>query len=279
MKLRQILIPLVVAALLGLFYWPTFRWLFQSWLSNPYYTHGFLVPLVSAVLVWTKRDDLKRGQASAAGVMVLSLGAFVYVLGSVWATRYVTALSLPVVLGALCVSLFGTKATRALLFPLCFLVFAIPLPCADDMAVALQSVSVRSATWLLDAVGLTITAFGPEIHLRAATFTIGLPCSGMNTLIALLALVAVYAYLLKGSLSRRAVLLVSAFPIAILANVLRIACIILMADGWGPDLALGLFHGIFSAAFFILAFLCVALVGRVLGCRLGPATSRSRQWN
>jgi exosortase len=279
MKLRQVLILLVVAAFLGLFYWPTFRWLVQSWLSNPYYTHGFLVPLVSATLVWTKRGELKRGQTSAIGVMLLSLGAFVYVLGTVWAMRYVTALSLPIVLGALSVSFFGTKATRALLFPLCFLVFAIPLPCVEDMAVALQSVSVRSATWLLDAVGLTITALGPEIHLGDTTFTIGLPCSGMNTLIALLALVAVYAYLLSGPFSKRGTLLVIALPIAILANVLRIAALILAADGWGPDLALGLFHGILSAAFFILAFLCVALIGRLLGCRLGSVTSRSRQWN
>ena len=274
MKLERVAIPLVIVALLALFYWFIVRWLVQSWISNPYYSHGFLIPVVSAFFVWTKRDALKKREPSIIGAFVLTAGALLHILGFVWSMRILSAFSLLIVLCGLSLSFFGTRATRAMLFPLCFLVFMIPLPFIQELGFSLQKVSVHSSAWLLDAMGLTVSTVGPEIHLGDASFTVGLACSGINSLISLLALAAVYAYILIGPVYKRAILFVLAFPIAILANILRVVSIILVAHYRGVDAATGLYHDISSPLFFIVGFLCLILLGWILRCKLSPVASR-----
>jgi exosortase len=155
-----------------------------------------------------------------------------------------------------------------MLFPLVFLVFMIPAPFIQDIAYRLQEISVLSSSWLLGVLGLPITSSGPEIYLKNTTFTIGLPCSGINTLVALLALTAIYGYILTGSVSKRVGLFVLAFPIAIIANILRITTIIAVAYYSNIETATGWYHALSSPLFFVIAFLALVLIGRIMKCRL-----------
>ncbi|MEE8469713.1 MAG: archaeosortase/exosortase family protein, partial [Dehalococcoidia bacterium] len=111
MNLKRVVAILAIVAVVGLLYWPVFRWLVQSWLSDPYYSHGFLVPLVSGFFVWTKRRQLRGGEPSGTGVFVITLGAFLYVLGFVWGMRFLSAFSLLIVLSGASFSFLGTRAT------------------------------------------------------------------------------------------------------------------------------------------------------------------------
>ena len=269
MKLKKIAVPLVIAAVLILLYWPILRWLVQSWLSNPYYSHGFLVPFVSGFFVWLKRKELENRKPSIIGAFVVAAGGLAYILALVWDMRFLSAFSLLIVLSGLILLFYGTRATRSLVFPLCFLVFMIPLPFMQEVGFSLQSVSVTSSAWLLEVMGLPITTVGPEIHLGDNVFTVGLACSGINTLMALLALAAVYVYILRGAFQRRASLFIIALPIAVLANILRITTIILVANSFGVAIATGLFHDLSSFIFFVIAFLLLMSLGRLLKCRIG----------
>ena len=274
MKRKTIFIVLVAIAVIGLLYWPTIRWLVQSWISNSYYSHGFLVPLIAGFIVWTKRSQLKAGDPSIIGAFVVTLGALAYIQGLVWAMRFLSAFSLLIVLSGLSLLFFGTRATRAIMFPLSFLIFMIPLPFIQELGFSLQTISIHSSAWLVRVLGLTVTTVGPEIHFGDTVFTIGLPCSGINTLIALLALAAVYVYLLSGSIYKRAILFVIAFPLAIGANILRISSLILIAKYHSVEAASGFYHDISSPLFFLIAFLFLILFGRILGCRLRVRASR-----
>lgn len=273
MNAKRIVAILAIAAVITLVYWPTLRWLFHSWISNPYYSHGFLVPVVSGFFVWVKRKELRGGEPSIVGAFVVTLGVFLYIMAFVWAVRFLSAISLPIVLTGLSLSSLGVRPTRAIAFPIVFLIFMIPLPPIQELGYSLQEVSVRSSAWVLDVLGMSVSTVGPEIHLGDAVFTIGLACSGINSLIALLALGAVYSFVLDGPLYKRVIVLVAAFPIAMLSNVLRIVSIILVANYWGVDAASGLFHDVSSPLFFVLAFLALILFGRVLGCKFGLAAS------
>jgi exosortase len=144
----------------------------------------------------------------------------------------------------------------------------IPAPFVQSVAYYLQEISVVSSSWLLETLGLPITSSGPEIYLKGTTFTIGLPCSGINTLVALLALSAVYAYVLTGSSIKRISLFLLAFPIAILANILRITTIIMVAYFANVETATGWYHDISSPLFFAISFLILILIARILKCRL-----------
>jgi len=274
MKQKIILVSLVIIAFLVLFYWPIFRWLWNSWLYNDYYSHGFLVPIIAAVFIWIKRDYFKKRKPSVLGTLLLALGAVIYVIGYTLDMRVLGGLSLIIVIAAIFLSIFGLRATRAIIFPIVFLGFMIPLPFIQDMGYRLQTISIDSSSWVLDVLGLPITTSGPEIQLKDTAFTIGLPCSGANTLIALLALMAVYVYVLKGSLYKRTALYVLAVPIAIFANTLRIVSIIMVAYYHDVGAATGWYHDVASPLFFFIAFLFLVLCGWIMKCSLNYAMLR-----
>ena len=265
---RRRLAPLALIVFTILVYLPTFVWLVRSWLADPYYSHGFLVPLVSAFLVWRKRNELKPGERTNLGAAVLALGMFLYLIGFVCGMRWVSAVSFIVVLSGLVLHFYGMRATWSMAFPIGFLVFMIPMPFIGEMAFDLQNICVHSSGWLLRVLGLPITITGCVIVVDDMTFTVGLPCSGMNTLIALLAFTAVYAYLLVGPSFKRVVLFLCSIPIAILANIVRISSIILVARFYNEDFALGFYHDVSNLLVFLLAFVFLFLLGRIMGCRL-----------
>jgi exosortase len=268
MKKKTVFILIIVVALLGLIYWPTLRWLVNAWISNDYYSHGFLVPLVSGFFVWTKREYLKIREPSIIGIILLVLGVLLYMASFFWQIRFIGGLSLLVVITGLVFFIFGVRVARKMVFPLVFLLFMIPAPFVQNIAYRLQEISVVSSSWLLETLRLPITSSGPEIYLKTTTFTIGLPCSGINTLVALLALSAVYAYILTGSVIKRTSIFILSFPIAIMANILRITTIIIVAYFVNVETAVGWYHDISSPLFFAISFLVLILISRLFKCKL-----------
>jgi len=268
-------VPSAASILIILLYLPTLIWLVRSWLHNPYYSHGFLIPLVSAIIAWSKRGELKETRLNNAGVVVLAFGAGLYILGFVRDLRYVSAISLIVVLFGLVLSLYGTRVARSMAFAIGFLIFMIPMPFVGDVAFDLQRLSIHSSGWLLRVSGMPITVTGNLIILEDSTFSVGLPCSGLNTLIALMAFTALYAYLLAGSSSKRVLLFLCSVPVALLANILRIASIVVVAHFYDKDFAAGFYHDVSSLLFFLMALLCIALIGKILGIRFALRISRS----
>jgi exosortase len=264
----NVAIIVAVIAVLGLIYWPTLRWMVNSWLSSDYYSHGFLVPLVAAFFIWTKREHFHKREPSFIGIFWLIAGAALYISGFIWQVRLLGALSLILVLVGLIFSIWGIHLARALVFPLVFLIFMIPFQFIQDLATQLQYLSVNWAAWITKVAGLPIQTSGSEIYLGNITFTVGIVCSGINTLVALMALVAVYAYILKGALYQRAGLFILAFPIAIGANILRIASIIAVAYYSNVETATGWYHDLSSPLFFFLAFGVLVLVGRVMRLKI-----------
>ena len=268
MKKKSVLILIITVAVLGLIYRPTLRWLVNAWISNDYYSHGFLVPLVSGFFVWTKREYLKIREPSVIGIILIIFGILLYISSFFWQIRVLGGLSLLVVITGLVFFIFGVRVAKVMLFPLVFLLFMIPAPFVQEIAYRLQEISVVNSAWILERLGLPITSSGPEILLKGTTFTIGLPCSGINTLVALLALSAVYAYILTGSLVKRASIFIVSFPIAILANSLRISTIIMVAYFYNVETAVGWYHDISSPLFFAIAFLVLILIARIVKCRI-----------
>ncbi len=140
---RNLAIVVAVAVLLCAVYWPVLRWMVNSWLSSDYYSHGFLVPLVSAFIIWTKRDQLLLREPSAGGIYLIVLGAVLYVLSFFWQMRVLGALSLIVVIAGLVLAVWGSRTFRAFLFPLFFLLFMVPFWFIQDIAYSLQYISVQ----------------------------------------------------------------------------------------------------------------------------------------
>ena len=96
----------------------------------------------------------------------------------------------------------------------------------------------------------------------------------MSTLISLLALAALLAYIFKGRTYKRVVLFLLAFPIAILANLVRVVSLLLIGNHWGVEVAMTYFHHYSSLVFYLVALLLLGLIARLLGCHI-PRPSKT----
>src|SRR5215467_5916951 len=163
------LVALMLLALLVALYAGIFRELAWQWWDDSNYTHGFLVPIFSAVLTWSRRKQLAAlpAEGSWVGLPVLLVGIGALLLGDVGAENFLIRSSLIVILVGLVLFHLGWRVVRVVAFPLLFLFFMVPLPATLFYAVAfpLQNLAARNAAWTLDTLGVPILLDGNIIHL------------------------------------------------------------------------------------------------------------------
>jgi exosortase len=256
---------LVVALLLALSY-PTLRWLVNEWLTNDYYSHGWLVLPVSAFLAWRQWP---RGEREPANLGLIPLvGALICYLAALLTKAYfLAALALIVLLVGLVWFLLGTRALRRLAFPLGFLLFMVPLPFVERASLPLQLVTGTCSTAVARVVGVDATVSGAQVTLPNVDLVVGAQCSGLRSIVALFTLVAILVYMLKGPWWGRLLLVLSAVPVAILGNIFRVASLLWVADTWGAGAGTTYYHDYSGIVFFLFAFGLLLLLGRAFRCR------------
>jgi exosortase A len=260
-------LPVALRVLIGLLYvglfYGVFRRLVGQWYDDPNYSHGFLVPIVSAYLIWDRRErwvDLPV-QPSALGGAVLGGGLLLLLVGTVGAELFLQNVSTVVVLVGLVWLLFGSAHLRELAFPLGFLLFYVPLPALvlNQVALPLQLFAARCAVATLNLFEVPVLREGNIIHLTGTTLEVAEACSGIRSLQALFALSTVFAYLSQQSWPKRTILVLMSVPIAITVNALRVSGTGLIAEHFGVEAAEGFYHSFAGWLVFVVAF--AVLVG------------------
>jgi exosortase len=249
--------------MLGAIYAGILTELVQDWWSDANYSHGFLVPLFSGYLVWQRRAELQklRVRGNWLGLIVLLGGIGALILGDIGAEHFLTKSSLLIVVAGLILFHLGTDIFRVLSFPLAYLFFMIPLPALVFNAVAfpLQGLAAQNATWVLDLLGVPVLRDGNVIHLSHITLGVTEACSGIRSLISLLALAVAWAYWMLPGVWPRFALVVAAVPITIVANAIRVVLTGLIGQWFGVEHAQGFFHAFEGWVIFLVAF--VGLLG------------------
>jgi exosortase len=271
------MVVLAFLGILGAVYWGILRDLAWQWWDDANYSHGFLVPIFSAWLVWRRREQLAALTlaGSWAGLPVLIVGIGELLLGDIGADNFLTRSSLIVILAGLVLFHLGPAFFRLLAFPLAFLFFMVPLPATLFYAVAfpLQNLAAQNAAWALDLLGVPVLLDGNVIQLSQISLGVTEACSGIRSLISLLALAVAWAYLtLPGGWSML-ILAVAAVPITIAANAARVVTTGLIGQWIGIEYAQGFFHTFSGWIIFLFAFVCLLGVHALIG--LGRAR-RSR---
>lgn len=245
-------------------YWPVLKALLAQWAEDPNYSHGFLVPVLSAYFVWERREKLQALPVvpSFWGVGLLAFGLLMLLIGSVGAELYAQRASLIVVLVGLVLLILGRDWLRVLAFPIAFLFFMIPLPAIVVNAVSfpLQLFAAKTATFCLFNFGIPVLREGNVIVLAGTTLEVAEACSGIRSLQALLALGTVYAYFSQRAMWKRWVLVLLSIPIAILANAFRVSGTGVLAHYFGIEAAEGFYHTFSGWLIFVVAF------GLLLAC-------------
>jgi exosortase len=264
-------ITLLLVLFLSILYVHTFVWLVNTWFTDPAYSHGVLIPIVSLFLAWRNVRDksIRDADPFKPGIIPLTFGILLYIAGSTTIFPFLSAISFLFMLCGLILYLHGKEMMKSLLFPVLFLIFAIPIPWVPAITSILQSISARYSALALEMLGIAVTRTGSEIQLQNCSFSIGMPCSGMNTLISLLAVSAIFIYLLKCPLLKKVALFCITTPIAIVANIIRVTSIILIADHYGVDVAMKLFHDFSSPFLFSIALIFLIIISKLMRCRIG----------
>lgn len=257
---------LIFAAVVLLFL-PTWLWLGDAWLSDPYYSHGPLVLLISLYFVWARRKVFAdRAPAPNNWGLVLVVGALAaHLWATAWRAYYISALMIPLALLGLLIALFGWQIARRFLFPLGFLIFMVPLPLAERFGPLLEGWTATSATAFAQFVGVAARNDGSQVFLPNSTFTVGIPCGGLRSAIAIMTLVTLWVYIVHARAWARGIVLLAAIPIALAANTLRITLLFAISSVWGAEVGLDYFHSWSSPVLFLLAFALLLALARVLG--------------
>jgi exosortase len=255
---------LLFGALIGALYWSILRDLTLQWWDDPNYSHGFLVPLFSGLLVWQRRRDLAAlpVHGSWAGLPVVAAGVGALLLGDIAAELFLMRSSLVIIIAGLILFHLGRGWLRMLAFPLAFLFFMIPLPSTLFYAVAfpLQNLAAQNAVWVLDLLGVPVLQDGNVIQLSQITLGVTEACSGIRSLISLLALAVAWGSLTLSGTWAIAALVSSALPITIAANAGRVVVTGLVGQWLGPRYAQGFFHAFSGWLIFVSALACLLAV-------------------
>lgn len=259
----------VIAALLALLFYPALIWLVQSWLSNPYYSHGFLIPPIAALLAWRQWRQVtaeKRLGTTWPGILVTLASVALVIWAMRWQNYFVAILGLVALLIGILLYLEGWSRVRHWVFPVLFLALMVPLPFVDLASPWLEAFTARSATQLAQLVGISAVQQGGEITLPSTSIVVGAPCSGLRSLVTMVTVGVAWVYLVEGKLVAKAVLLLAIVPLVALSNVLRIAILLVVAVVFGQDVALSYYHDWSSPILFLLALGLLLILGKVLGC-------------
>jgi len=229
-----------LAALAALFgailfaHWNGLRGMVALWNGTPMYSFGYIVPFVSAYLLWTRRMELTGVAASpapwlalpalAAALLVLAAGQFAGVQVAEQGA-FLMALVGTVLL------LFGLRTLEKIWVALAYLLLMVPFweALTEPLHLPFQKLSASLGVKILQSVGVPAYHENVTLHLPSITLEVARACSGVNYVIAVLALGIPLGYLYLPSLWRRAVLVVTAVFVAAVSNSLRVALIGVLA--------------------------------------------------
>ncbi|MEO8434656.1 MAG: exosortase [Pyrinomonadaceae bacterium] len=290
---RSLYQPFLISLALAFLYATVLSKLARDWWNDENYSHGLLIPFIIGYILWTQRERLAAFAARASfgwGAAMVLMGLVGLWGGTAGAELFVQRTSLVLMLAGIVVYFWGFKLLRLVSVPLALLFLAIPIPAIvlNKIAFPLQLLASRCAVSAIAAFNIPVLRQGNVIELMPLGATqpkrleVVEACSGIRSLMTLITLAVVFAYFthprgddagprdggsgpgrrLKSFALWRSVLIVlSAIPIAILTNVLRVSGTGVLARFYGTKVADGFFHSFSGWVMYIAAFLMLFGVG------------------
>jgi exosortase len=259
---------LLLSALVLVLYGRVIGSMALQWWSDPNYGHGFLVPVFAAYILWRERSRRREVpiRTSNWGLPIMISAIGLLILGILGSEHFTSRISMLILISGIIVFLVGWQALRSIAFPIGYLIFMIPLPAIIyyQLTFPLQLLASRLGANGLVALGVPTVREGNLLILPNVTLEVVEACSGVRSLLSLLAAVVGYVYLAEPSTWRRCVLVALTVPIVILSNGLRLVATGVLSFFFGPGVDSGLAHTGLGLAFFVLAFLSILLIHRLL---------------
>ena len=230
----------------------------RQWANDDNYSHGFLIVPLALFCVWERRQLLSTAEPRPhiAGLVLVVFSLLLFATGVFAAELFLTRISLVGVVTGAVLFVWGREHLRILAFPLALLPLMVPLPALvfNQIAFPLQLLASRVGEAAVAAAGIPVLREGNVLELPSITLAVAEACSGIRSLISLITLAIVLAYFTERRTGARVLVVLSAVPIAVLANAARVAGTGLASHWFGPRAAEGFFHGFSGWLMFAVAF-------------------------
>ena len=233
------------------------RW---SWYGEEY-SHGMLIPIVAAWLLWSRRAVLGAsfGPPAWSGLILILIAMAMYITGELSAIYIFAQVGFIVALLGIVLGVGGYSLFKVSSAPIAFLIFAIPPPnfIESVLTLRLQFISSELGTWFIKIFQVPVYLEGNIIDLGDHQLEVAEACSGLRYLFPLLSLGVLLGYLFRAPLWQRVVVVLSTIPITIVMNSARIGMVGVTVAYWGPQMADEVLHAfegwlIFAACLALL---------------------------
>ncbi len=264
--------PYIIALALGAVaitaaFYGTASEMIRVWWISVAFQHCWLIPVVVGYLIWDRRGELKQLQPRSwlPGLVAMLAAALLWLLGWAANVNFVQEFGYVTMLQGLVLTTLGPTVARAMLFPLAFMLFAVPF--GEEFVPFLQKITAFLSIGLLKLSGLPFTSDGVFISVFTGipgdshNFEIAEECSGIRYMTAMAATATLFANIGFKSWRRRALLLAIAFVVPIIANGIRAFGIIYIAHTSDMKYAVGVDHILYGWFFFGMVMALVIFIG------------------
>ncbi|MCE9616356.1 MAG: exosortase/archaeosortase family protein [Lentisphaerae bacterium] len=245
-------------------------WMAERWNgSGGDLSHGWCIPVISAYALWRRREAVAAApkRTCAWGLVLVVLAMLLHLVGVRAQQTRLALFSCIMLLAGLPLTFYGPAVGRLLIFPCAYLILCIPFSFLDSITVPLRMVATTASTILLNGLGIAARQSGTAIYSAAAggfNFDVADACSGLRSLLAMTALTAAYAHFTQRGWWRQWTLFLSAIPLAIIGNVARIVTIAIVAQTFGRERAMVLYHDYSGYFVFAIAISLMLSIGQLL---------------
>jgi len=265
---------LLCAALFVAVFWPTFAWMAERFdADDSFYSHGWLIPFASGWLIWQRRGALPAPGASPsyAGLAALALALALHVVATWWRLGFVSGFATIFTVWSLVWTMWGWPTLWRLRFPMGFLLFMVPLPGVLLISISfyMKLAAAHLATMLISLLGMPAVQSGSTIQIPGVSVIVDDTCSGLRSLISLVALSTLWTAFMPpfATLWQKLAIVAASIPIALAANMVRIIVLVFVAAIYGAKAAEGFIHFgsgmvVFGVALVVLGALSSWLMRR-----------------
>jgi exosortase len=240
----------------------------KDWYTDDNYSHGFIIPLIAGYFLYERRNALQKifVEPWRPGLLVIILGLVQLTVDWLGTEYFTMRLSLVVLMAGMVLYFFGREVFKIALLPISYLIFMVPLPYIiyDAMAFPLKLFVTKVSVGFLKLMGIVVLREGNILMFPATTLEVADACSGIRSLMSLLALSVAYAFFINTTTGKRWIIIASAIPIAIFTNSLRVIVTGILAQYWGAKAAEGFFHEFAGIVVFALALVMLVALGALL---------------
>ncbi|MCD4781112.1 MAG: exosortase/archaeosortase family protein [Candidatus Omnitrophica bacterium] len=248
---------LICASMILMFAKTFYRLSFLGWPTADY-THSYFIVPISIIIIWLKRDQLKRYDGvNASGIALFILAIFIFLFSTLNEFMFLEAASFVIMMWAIFRLRFTKESFKRIIFPLAYLFFMIPPPglVIDTITMPLKNISAFASFKVLQLLQLPVDLRGVILKVKDHELLIADACSGFRSIVTLLSLGAVYVYFQDLSLKKKWFVFSCIVPLAVFANIFRISLTGVFSYYFGHEFAEGFFHEASGLVLFVITVL------------------------